>query len=71
MYYYQKGKDFICLPKTKNTKDTNNKIMISLNEIVSIEPYGEEYSKITLSNGKEIEVFEKVGKIFDYLMEYS
>ena len=48
---------------------SNNKAMICLNEIVSIEPYDEDSSMITLSTGKEIVVFEKVSKIFDFLLK--
>lgn len=68
MYYYQQheGKRFLCLPM--NVIHSNNKAMICLNEIVSIEPYDEDSSTITLSTGKEIVVFEKVSKIFDFLL---
>ena len=69
MWNYQKQeRRFIRLPK--KTNGSNDKIMISLNEIISIEPISEDCSKITLFNGKEIKVFEKVEKIFDYLMEH-
>ena len=51
MFYYQnREKQFICLPK--NTKDSNDQIMISLDEIISIEPYDEDISIVTLSTGK-------------------
>lgn len=71
MYFYEKQeRQFICLPAdTDDTNDTNDSVIIRLNEIISIEPYDNDTSIITLSTGKEIYVSEKVEKFCEILKE--